>query len=218
MANRDATTQLNDFFQSGTALHYRKGEVILYAGDTPQGVNLIASGYVKVYSIRTTGEISLHVIYKPGELFPLLWAYRGEATDVYYEAMDEATILQCPKDNFRSLVYGHPQVTELMIKQLSDVHWIYANRVENLELSRAYDKVVFRLAFLAQRFGEKLPSGQILIQAPITHKDIADSINIIRETASREIEKLEREGLIGQQDHHILIRNPAALQTMLSEL
>lgn len=216
MVNRNAKQMLNDLFRASSKIQCQRGQVVLQAGDPPDGVYLITSGYIKVYSIRSTGDLSLHVIYKPGELFPLLWTYRGTNTNAYYEAMDDATLYRCDREQFLTMVFSHSEVAEIMLRQLSEVHWVLANRIENLELARARDKIVFRLAFLGQRFGRGQKSGQILIQAPITHKDIADSVSMIRETASRELEKLEKEGLIGYQDHKLVLLKPEELTAKLN--
>lgn len=218
MSLSSANNRLKAFFLTGTKLEYEKGQVALYAGDVPKGVYWIASGYIKVYSIRDTGDLNLHVVYQPGDLFPLLWAYRGFITNGYYEAMSDVVLYRASREQFRALVFGNLELAELMLKRLSEVHWVYANRVENLELPRAYDKVVYRLAIMADRFGKRQRSGEIIIQAPMTHKDIADSLNMIRETASREISKLEQEGLISMRDHRIVVLKPAALRRKLSML
>lgn len=67
----------------------------------------------------------------------------------------------------------------------------------------ARGRIIAELISLAERFGES-HGNRILIEAPITHQDIADSINMTRETASRALEQLFEERLMGQgQTDHL---------------
>ena len=63
---------------------------------------------------------------------------------------------------------------------------------------------------LADRFGEKTKDG-IRIKAPIRHQDIAESVNCSRETASRELAKLNKKGLIGTVDGNICVKEVGKL-------
>ena len=56
---------------------------------------------------------------------------------------------------------------------------------------------------------------QIIINAPITHQDIADSINMSRETASRALEQLFNSGLMGQKDHLFTVFDIDKLRAIL---
>jgi len=72
------------------------------------------------------------------------------------------------------------------------------------------------LIYLAERFGEA-KGKEIAINVTITHHDLADSINMSRETASRSLELLFEEGLLSQDDHTFVIRDPARLQASLDQ-
>ncbi len=54
-----------------------------------------------------------------------------------------------------------------------------------------------------------------MITAPVTHQDIANSINMTRETASRALGLLFEEELLGQDDHLFTILDMAKLQAEL---
>jgi CRP/FNR family transcriptional regulator len=75
--------------------------------------------------------------------------------------------------------------------------------------------VIAELLYFAERFG-KQQGSKIIINAPITHQDIADSINMTRETASRALGKLFDEGLVGQDEHLFTILDLPRLQAALS--
>ena len=68
---------------------------------------------------------------------------------------------------------------------------------------------------MAKRFGDN-KSGIVTILAPVTQKDIAYSIGMTRETASRQLSKLERKRLITYKGHLIVIKNIDKLRDELA--
>jgi CRP-like cAMP-binding protein len=55
----------------------------------------------------------------------------------------------------------------------------------------------------------------LVIDVPLRHQDIASSINASRETASRELAKLEQRGLIKTKQFLITLKDIDALQSLL---
>lgn len=210
-----AASKVREFFLAGTLLRFQRGDIILQADEEPDGVYLIEKGFVKVYSILNSGENNQHVVYKAGELFPLLWAFERTQLHVFYEALDETEVRRVSKAEFRRFMANDPAVSAHLVERLAEVFWIYANRVENLGLARARDRVIYRLIFMMERFGKPNQLGEVIIDAPLTQQDIAESVKMIRETASREIEKLERSGILSYRNHRIVVLDPAKLRAEL---
>lgn len=183
-------------FASGPRLTYGRGEILLEPATPPAGVLRLQTGHVKVYSIRDSGDLNVHLILKTGELFPLQLAVGGRRDRLYYEAMDEVLAQRVEAERLRDLVQSDATVARELLEQFAEREWLFTNRIENLELATAYQKVAYRLIGLQLRFGRPDAKGAIVIDAPITQQDIAESLNMIRETASREIEKLEAKGLV----------------------
>lgn len=71
------------------------------------------------------------------------------------------------------------------------------------------------LLYIAKHFGEKKDKG-IIISHHFTQQDIATLTGIARETASKEIEKLEKKGLIKYANRSIMLKNMKALNLELS--
>lgn len=72
------------------------------------------------------------------------------------------------------------------------------------------------MLFLADRFGVK-KGKKIIIEAPLTHSDVAMSINMTRETASRDLEELKRKGLVEYKNHLFTIKNMKRLREELAK-
>lgn len=106
-------------------------------------------------------------------------------------------------------------LSQEILKQAVDTIIVYTQRIQTLEFRSARGKIIAELLNLAERFGEG-HGKEVFINAPITHQDIADSINMTRETASRALGLLFEEGLMGQKDHLFTVLDLPKLQAALS--
>lgn len=211
---QDSFKKIEKFFEERKPIFLKKNEIILRPDQNPPGIFYIQKGSIKVYYITEEGEEKLHIIYTAGEFFPLIWIFQGTLKSVYYEAL-ESSILRCAKkEEFLDFLKSDPDALIFITTYLAKVVSIFVERVNSLEITNAYSRFVSRLLFLAERFGIK-KYGKTIIDIPITHKDIANSINMTRETASREFEKLEKKGLAGYKDRKIVIRDLRKLEREL---
>ena len=208
---------LAKFFMTGRVAQVPKGGIVLRGDDENPDIYFVSKGFIKVYSINDEGEEYLHIIYKQGDIFPLIWAFKDRQRRVFYEALISSVLWKISKTKFLDHIKSNSgDVTYSLVEQLAEQFSVYADRLDNLQYRAAAERVVYRLLFLASRFGQKI-GNSIIIDAPITHKLIAQSINLTRESVSREIEILTKAGLIDTQDGKILIKDVKKLSEEFSE-
>ncbi len=198
--------KLENFFSQYKLFKYKKGEAVLRSGDTPQGVYLVKKGYIKLYSIcREGAELDL-IIFKTDDFFPVTWVFNDKLREEHLEAMTESEVWRAPKDKFVDFIKANPDVLfELTSRILGRLDGLL-QRMEHLVFGNAYEKVASILVICSERFGEK-EKNRIVIQVPLTHKDIANLAGVVRETASIELKKLERKGIIMHSGGSLIVRN-----------
>lgn len=197
-------------------MQFSAGETIINGHDEPGGIYLVKTGFVKAYSLSDAGHLNLLLIHKAGEFIPLPWALDGaHTTGLFYEAMTDVTVLKASKDKLRSAMGTNAWLSQEILKQAVNVITIYTKRIQSLEFRSARGRIIAELLYLAERFGER-HGKQVVINAPITHQDIADSINMTRETASRALGVLFDEGLVGQEDHLFTVLDLSKLHKALN--
>jgi len=203
-------------FSDGLEMHFSKNEVIVNEIDEPAGVYLIKSGFVKAYSLSNDGRRKLFLVHEVGEFIPLPWALDGQqATGLIYEAMTDVTTLRASKDRLRNAMGNNSWLSQEILKQAVNILTVYTQRIQTLEFRSARGRIVSELMYLAERFGEAHGST-VTINAPITHQDVADSINMTRETASRALGELFNEKLVGQKGHLFVLLDLPSLRRDLS--
>lgn len=195
---------------------FKKGEHIIAQDAQPDGVYYISTGYVKIYSISGNGDEYIHILYGSGELFPLVWAYLGiHPESLYYEALSDCTVWRISREWLLHFITTRPHISYALTVQLAHQFRILGDRVDNLEYKKASERVAYRVLLLASRFGVK-DGKSIIIDPPITHEIFANTINLARESVSRELEHLEQEGVICRKGHKILIHDVHKLAGYIS--
>lgn len=207
--------KLIGFLNSGKHKQFSSGEIVL-RGEDPTGVIYIQSGFVRVFSISDEGDRYIHIIYKKGEIFPLIWAINDIRRRIFYEAVSKVEVTEVTKEGFLEFIRKDPDVIYDVLKQLANQFYIFADRLDNLQYKSAHERVAYRIMFLASRFGER-KGNSIIIDAPITHTLVGESINLARETISREIEKLEKRGIISYHDSRLVVNDIDKLSKEFSE-
>lgn len=196
---------IDSCFNDGQILKFSKGECIIDGFDEPEGVYIIKQGFVKAFTITKGGLENLLLVHDTGEFIPLIWALDGSHTEgLCYEAMSDVTVLKTSKEKLRSAMSDNEWLSQEILKQSVHIITTYSQRIQALEYRTARERIVAELLNLAEMFGKK-HGKKVLIDAPITHQDIANSINMTRETASRALGLLFEEGLLGQDEHRFTI-------------
>jgi CRP/FNR family transcriptional regulator len=186
---------LVNLFHQGTRLTYKKGEFVIRPGESPSGIFYIAHGLVKAYDITKYGEENLLIIRKKGEILGLTWAITGEDRSIIYATLAPTELFQISRAQFRQFLRDTPTAALPLVDMLVGMYRLHSERIINLEYRSVRERLISFLLTTGRRFGKQHSNG-ILLDVPLRHQDIASSISATRETASRELAVLERQGLI----------------------
>jgi CRP-like cAMP-binding protein len=194
---------LVNLFHQGTRLTYKKGEFVIRPGESPSGLFYIAHGLVKAYDITKYGEENLLIIRKKGEIIGLTWAITGEERDIIYATLAPTELFQISRDQFRAFLADNPSAALPLVDMLVDMYRMHSERILNLEYRSVRERIISFLVTTARRFGKNTKNG-VVLDVPLRHQDIASSISATRETTSRELAVLERQGLIARDKQSII--------------
>lgn len=203
----EPTGKIATFFKNSQQYVYRKGEIILRPEDIPSGIYYVEKGFIKTYSITLNGSENIYLIFQSGDIFPAHWQFiHNEENKLYYEAISPVVLHRKPKAEYDTLIASDLAASREIHAAMLDIVNTLAQRIENLEHTNAYARVILHLLGLATVFGEHKEGG-VVLRVPLTHYDFAHSINMSRETASRELENLRGKKLISEKKHFITIMN-----------
>lgn len=208
---------VHHFFASHTLLTYKKGEMILRADDIPQGVSYIEKGVVRQYSINGSGETLMLQLYRPGAFFPMTWVVNNTPNHYFFEAATAVAIRRVPRENVKKFMDDEPEVLKDFVERLLIGVTGLWSRIEHLVLDSAYAKTILLMLYYAEKFGKKEAKGVALEVSP-THKEISAWIGTTRETASLQIEALQKKKLLVSRGRQLIIPSLSALEKELSSV
>ena len=198
--------KINKFFSGYKKLSFKKNATILHAKEEPKGVFYLKKGYVRLYSISKDAQELTLIIFRPENIFPLIWAINNTPHIYYMEAFTDVELYQAPRKEFLNFIKQDNEVLlELTGRILMRFHG-GLTRMEHAIFGHARSKVVSIILICVERYGKKVGKN-IFIQVPLTHQDIANLIGIARETVSLEMEQLQKEGLINHLGKSLVVKN-----------
>lgn len=204
-----AQTTIDTFFSKYTKLQYKKGEIILRAGDPPPGALYLKKGFVRMSFAAQTGDMLVLHVFKAGSCFPMPWVINDTPNRYYFEAITPVEIWRAPRVDARRLLKEHSEILSFMMEKILLGLSGFMQRMEFLVFDSAYKKTMLLLQYYAKNFSDEKQEGKLLI--PLTHKEIAAWIGTTRETASLQIEALKRKKLIQYNRRYIVIPDVALL-------
>jgi len=203
-------------FKQSRRLVYQRDDIIVRAGDVPSGVYYIVSGSVKVYSLCKDGEPNILMTLDAGEVFPVAWAVSDITRDVGFAALDVTELRRIDREEFLQALQSDVILMRAAMQVLAGHFFTLTSEIDNLQYRSAREKVVFRLLFLASRFGHT-DGNSTTIAIRVTNDYVARSTNMTRETASRELSRLNRKQLICTVNGRIMIPDLLRLRNEISQ-
>ena len=206
---------VNDFFAKYTKLTYKKGEIIIRAGDSPSGILFLKKGFVRMSFVAQNGDMLVLHVFKANSYFPMSWALNEFPNRYYFEALTPVEVWRAPKEDVQKFVHAHPEVVEHFLERYMRGVGGVLQRMEYLVFEPAYKKTILLILYYAKNFSDG--EGKPKLTIPLTHKEIAAWIGTTRETASLQIETLKKKKLIEYRKRYIVIPDLHELEKELTE-
>jgi CRP/FNR family transcriptional regulator len=182
------------FFSQYRVRRYKKGQVLILHGDTPSYVYNIVSGRVKQYDTTYRGDEVILNVFKSPAFFPMSLIINKAPNMYTYEAETDVELRRAPGREVVTFLKAHPEVTfDLLGRVYRGLDGVLG-RMSHLMMSSAKGRLMYELLTAARRFGERHEDGRVEIA--MNESDLAARAGLSRETVSREMRKLEREGYV----------------------
>ncbi|MDT7919479.1 MAG: helix-turn-helix domain-containing protein [Meiothermus sp.] len=192
-------------------LTFDPGEIILYPGE-PGPKDLlyrVREGLVRLQSVDDEGNALTLRFVRPGEYFGEEVISGGERT-YFAEAVTETKV-----DTLAPAQLSAQEMTELvqgLVKALSQTYQTI-QRISGQRLKNRIAAALLDLSRTPVAFTEK--NGRIGVRA--THDEIASAVGSVRETVTKVIGELTREGYIRSGYGKLVLENPSGLERLSKE-
>jgi CRP/FNR family transcriptional regulator, cyclic AMP receptor protein len=206
-------TELQFLAERAVPRDYRKGEVLFTEGDPCTGLFVIESGHVRIFKSSPNGREQILTIEGPGNSVAELPLFDGGTYPASTAAVGDARIYFISKQDFHSLCLVHPQVPLKVLKVVGGRLRKLVGIIEELSFTTVRSRLISVLVRLAKT-GKKTQAG-IEIQLPPSNQELASEIGTVRELVSRNLSRLQAEGLIHMNAKTVIIPDLGRLQAEL---
>lgn len=187
-------------------------QVILLENDWGGSVYFILDGWVKIRTYNPEGkEITLNIIGK-GELFGEMAALDEKPRSTDAITLTETTIASLPAHDFIELVEQEAKIavrlSQIMAKRLRQV-----NRRLQLREADSMARVADSILFLAE--GQGIETKGVIQIPNLPHREISSLCGLARETVTRVLTKLEKNGFIQREKDFISIPSLSNLKNII---
>jgi CRP-like cAMP-binding protein len=194
------STKLSRFFAEYPLKRYAKGDIILFADNTVPPVMHIVKGKVAQYDIAENGNKAMLNVFQSPAFLPMMNAINNKPNRHFYEALTDSQVRLAPAEDVVQFLKGEPDVTyDLLARLYSGVDGLLG-KVTQLMAGTALE-----LSIAAQRFGTDGPDGSKVVKS--TETQLAHQTGLARETVSRELQKLKKDGLINTSKGVVIVNS-----------
>jgi len=190
---------------------FSAGQMVFNEGDPCSGLYVVASGQVRIFKTSASGREQVLSIDGPGSSIAELPVFDGGNYPASVAAIDDATLLFVSKKDFQELCLTHPQVALKVLRVVGARLRRLVGIIEELSFTTVRHRLAALLVRLANSEGVQAGSG-IAITLPDNNQEIASQIGTVRELVSRNLSRLQAEGMIEIDGRKLTIRDLDAIK------
>ena len=193
---------------------FEKDNVIIWAEDEGDALFIIADGQVKVSIVSEDGREVILSLLSKNAVFGELSLLDGRPRSANVIAIEETQLVMLKRSDFLELIKRIPSIAIALLAELASRLRKTDRQIEGLALLDVTSRISDTLLQLAIEQGIDSDSGIVVKNRP-THQELANMSGTTRETVSRVLKRLEKQGSLKSEGRKITILRDKQ-QTLLS--
>ena len=182
---------------------YAKDAVVFFENDPGDSFFMIIEGRIKVTILGDDGREIILTMLGPGDFFGEMSLLDDEPRSATAIAAVDCELLSLSRTDFQTVATKR-SITRWLIKVLTARLRRANQQISTLALLDVYGRVARAIVDMAKDEGRRLKDGRIAFRRP-THQEIANRIGTTRETVTRMLKDLARQGLIHVDAKEIIV-------------
>lgn len=188
---------------------YRQGAHIFMQGDPLTNVYFIQQGQIKIYRTDFHGKEQIVNVLQAGDMFPHQGFFRQDDYPAHAEVIEDAVLIYIPIKSFENILVTHPEICIKLFRVLGDIIVDLQTRLEEKILRNTYEQIILLLIRLGKSHGIEKMDEFVHLTSHFTNKELANMIGSSRETVSRTLSQLKRNGLVKEEDGLLILDRDA---------
>lgn len=187
-------------------------ELIFSAGDPCPGMYIIEAGRVRIFKTSPSGREQVLGYEAAGNSVAELPVFDGGNYPASASAVGETTLLLIRREDFRGLCLEHPEVALNVLRVVGRRLRHLVGIVEELSFTTVRHRLAALLLRLAEQHGKRTPRG-VEFTITASNQELAAHLGTVRELVSRNLSRLQAEGVIQLEGKNVLIPDLKALES-----
>lgn len=202
--------ELDQLAQVSVPRTWDRGELIFREGDGGDSCYVLSSGAVVLTRGHEDGRVIALAELRVGAMFGELALFGGERRSATAEALEPTEAIALLRPDIQRLVRSHPDIALKLLSTMAD----RVRRTNERLLQQSFQTVAGRVAgtLLAQARARAAEGGgerDVVVRA--TQAEIANLAGTSRESASRFLATLERDGVVALARGRVTVHEPERL-------
>jgi len=209
--DEDVLNQISPLFHSRKI---KANQTILSSGEESTEVYFIVSGLVRATMYTPSGrEVSYQDI-PTGSMFGEMAAIDQMHRSTGVIAIEDTVLLRLTSKNFIDIISTYPSVGLATLHKVTKVNRFLCERIYEFSALDVNHRVRAELIRLAKDADSEVEDMMVIPNMP-THQELANRLATHREAVTRELNRLEKEGLITKNKGQFRILDFQKLQSMV---
>jgi CRP/FNR family cyclic AMP-dependent transcriptional regulator len=193
---------------------FSAGELLFSEGEPCNGLHIIARGKIRIFKTSVNGREQVLAVNGPGETVAELPVFDGGPYPASAVAIEDCEIAFISRRDFHAYCIEHPEVALKVLSVVGSRLRRLVGIIEELSFTTIRHRLISVLVKLAQSEGRQTERG-IEFQLPATHQELASQLGTVRELVSRNLMRLQAEGLLEVDARHVVVKDFKGLSTLL---
>ena len=191
--------------------NYSKGEIIFHEGEPGRGLHFVMEGAVKIVKVSKEGREHIIHILGPGDLFAEVLLFQEGVYPATSIAQGACKVGVMANTDLEKLVLQNNHLALALIKALSKRLQVAQQKIRNLALSDAAEKIISTFLQLIKEKGEVITDKSVKIYLPMPRQDLANLAGVSRETLARIMAEWQDEGWLTWEGKYLIIKDTEIL-------
>ena len=174
---------------------YGAGELIFGERDPCAGLYVVQSGNVRIFKSSAGGREQVLSIDGPGSSIAELPVFDGGNYPASAQAVTDSTLLFFSRQDFHAFCVQHPEVALKVLRVVGGRLRRLVGIIEELSFTTVRHRLMALLVRLGKAEGRR-NGDAITLTLPANNSELAAQIGTVRELVSRNLSRLQAEGLI----------------------
>lgn len=193
---------------------FTTGELLFSEGEPCMGLHIIAHGKVRIFKTSMSGREQVLAVNSDNESVAELPVFDGGPYPASAMAIADTEIAFISRRDFHAYCLEHPQVALKVLSVVGARLRRLVGIIEELSFTTIRQRLISALVKLAQAGGRQTPRG-IEFLLPGSHQELANQLGTVRELISRNLMRLQAEGLLDVDARQIVVKDIKGLSALL---